>query len=240
MWKPTKGPLHATVLKGVVMARATKAKKDALDGAQYWSKDKTPKDYMTGADGKRPGETKPPNGEMTSDLSYGSIQGVSLPPRSIWKEGKYLDGNWTKQSDKEYRTWVISGEGTPGNYLIRRYVLPSEIATDPNPDHPTDWPKGPGKGSATAKKTTTSAPSLPVGIRFRCPGCGHWYRESDLAGHAKVCPGQEGGSADWAIACECCDSLDDTAKCKQGFPRKKPEAPAEKKEVEDGGGAPAA
>jgi hypothetical protein len=196
----------------------------------------------------------------TTTLEH-SLQHVTIPPRSVWSEGYYLtaspvaDGKTEYEADRDFRTWVVPGEGTPGNFKERRYVLPEEIATSPDPKHPADWPKdifktspytggwrGSKDGTVTQTKTKTqakktpvkSAPPLPVGIRFRCPYCGHWYKEMDLAGHSKVCPGTQEGEGDWAIACECCESLDDTAKCKKGFPRPKPKAAAAPPETKDG------
>jgi hypothetical protein len=200
-----------------------KKKKDEMDGAQflYGGDGKTPADYMddpvTGLRGKASG---PPAHTVAVSLKDG-VGDVTLPPRSIWQQGKYKSDS--DQSSPGYSTWVVSGEGTPGNYATREYKLPADIAVQPLPKHPADWTKAQkekswGKNSGTKKSETTSS-LLPFGIRFRDPNCGHWFRESDLAGHAKVCPGFEGGESDWAIECECCTSLDDTAKCKPGFPR---------------------
>lgn len=131
---------------------------------------------------------------------------------------------------------MVDGEGTPGNYLWRSYLLPEDIATASQiPKHPADWPK-PKNQTKTGYYSTSGgsqqkakAPSLPFGVRFQCPGCGHWYKESDLAGHAQVCPKTDGGLSMWAIECSCpCPSLDDTAKCKPGFPRKPPTPEAKK------------
>ena len=57
-------------------------------------------------------------------------------------------------------------------------------------------------------------------LRIRCPGCGHWFSEHDLSSHVNnCCPGKEGENGDWAIECECCDSLDKTVMLKKGFPK---------------------
>jgi hypothetical protein len=213
-----------------------------MDGAQYWKPGAKPADYMAAADGLRPNEKTKPAGEMVTMLDHGTAF-APLPPRSIWIEGEWL-ADASAATDEDYRTWVVSGEGTPGNFKTRKYIVPEQVAADVNPKHPADWSlalkKSPTTQMQTTKTTVSKAPSLPVGIRFRCPGCGHWYREIDLAGHAKVCPGKEEGESDWAISCECCISLDDTAKAKQGFPRPKPKVEAKKEVKKDGGGTQAA
>jgi len=246
------------------------SKKDLLDGANYWKEGAVPADYMADKEtGLRSGEKEKPKGFMTTnlDLSSNSMKHMPLPPRSIWKTGKWKMDKWdpAKVGDEDYRTWIVSGEGTPGNFIERRYIVPEEAAYDQACRHPADWPKSffpkaAGKtktgyyGTQSQTTAKATAPALPFGIRFRCPGCGHWYKEDGLAGHAKVCP--KDGEQDWAIACECCHSLDDTAKAKAGFPRKvvakvetAPEVveqepgkkPAPKKEVKkDGGGTSAA
>lgn len=224
---------------------------DPLDGAQYWNRSAKPADYMTDkTTGLRKGEKEKPHGRSMTTLEHG-IKHVTLPPRSVWVLGSYLL-EWAQydvnsndnDQDRDLRTWVTSGEGTPGNFEERHYVVPDEISGAAIPEHPADWkasvfkksPFGyPTDGTVTTKggkkPAAKAAPPLPVGIRFRDPNCGHWFREGDLAGHSKVCPGTQGGESDWAIACECCESLDDTAKCKPGFPRPKPPV-AEKPEEE--------
>ena len=64
------------------------------------------------------------------------------------------------------------------------------------------------------------AKPVPMNVRYRCGGCGHWFKENDLAAHAThCCPGIKGDDSDWAILCECCDTLDEVSKRKPGFPR---------------------
>jgi hypothetical protein len=209
--------------------RTRKKKEDVMDGAQYphsGATSATPADYMDDpVTGTRKHNSVPPSGHMKTDLEYEtSLRYAVLPPRSIWKKG-----TWMGNSGNEYRTWVVDGQGTPGNYEERRYLLPYRVAEEPLPPHPADWKKGvweKNPSTGDTKTPTTKAAALPFGIRFRDPKCGHWFRETDLVAHAKVCPGLQDGESDWAIECECCTSLDDTAKCKPGFPRPKPKPAA--------------
>ncbi len=136
--------------------------------------------------------------------------------------------------------WVVSGEGTTGNNLYRVYKLPEEIAKRVDPHHPLMWPKkfrpDPppktvttyggshplGRGS-TYTPPKPSPPPIPAGVRYRCSGCGHWFSQSDLPGHAMVCG--KGEDADWAMMChsDCgCRTLDEASRPKPGFPRVKP------------------
>lgn len=79
---------------------------------------------------------------------------------------------------------------------------------------------GTGTQSKAAWQTTTKEKDsgLPFGVRIRCTKCGHWFKTDDLVGHVQCCPAVNEFS-DWAIACECCRSLDLTATVKPGFPR---------------------
>lgn len=150
-------------------------------------------------------------------------------------------GNHTTVVDKrdEFSTWVTPGDGTPGNYKWRLYTLPDSVASNNldaqlRPKHPMMWTKAlktgnqqklaTGSGSGTSYGTGwssgTSKPEskLPLGTRIRCTQCGHWFRVDDLQGHVACCP-QVNQFTDWAIGCECCASMDDTATVKPGFPR---------------------
>lgn len=157
-----------------------------------------------------------------------------------------------------YRTWCVTGEGCPGAWSVVAYTVPQEVATETKPHHPVMWPKrlkeragashvtwGGFSGTPSVPSTpkipeAPKPPPLPLGLRFRCPGCGHWFKEADLGSHAKtVCPGNPDTSHDWAIMCDerCgCRTLDDVSKCKEGFPRPKPEpivAPVAETEQEE-------
>lgn len=153
--------------------------------------------------------------------------------------------------------YLVTGEGTPGNCNIRVYILPIEIARDKEPDHPAIWPERLQNGTATtfynsyaengwASRNQVTAtpkppvaakppapPPLPHNIRIRCTGCGHWWKVDDLPKHANnCCPGkEETKTSDWAIICECCDTLDEVAECKPGFPRPVVKKKEEKKPV---------
>lgn len=105
-------------------------------------------------------------------------------------------------------------------------------------------PKPAAPSTATPLTKTVSA-SLPTGVRIR-HACGHWFSESALANHAKVCAvdNGEGAEAMWAVACdkECgCEyiegfptaahvlgvkTLDHVSRCKPGYP-----PPIKEKEV---------
>lgn len=159
-------------------------------------------------------------------------------------------GDRTKTPIELFPYWLTSGEGTTGNNLYRLWLLPDEIAKKPDPPHPKMWRKelqekkyplaGLGYGGGGTKPSitpTVKAPSIPAGVRYRCPGCGHWYAQGDLPGHAQVCG--KGEDADWAMMChsDCgCRNLDEACKPKAGFPRPKPEPkveePVEKPAVE--------
>lgn len=82
-------------------------------------------------------------------------------------------------------------------------------------------------------KAKTAVQKLPAGMRLRCRGCGHWFKEDDLKPHAEnVCPGMDGnnGESDWGLMCapECgCKTLHEAVTLKPGYPKLKPK----KKEV---------
>lgn len=155
----------------------------------------------------------------------------------------------------QHEAYVVTGAGTPGNWSARIYLLPEHQAKKPEPEHPLRWGKfwqearkhpqvlGGGNshylnslGTRSWGATAPAPPAppkppapkpLPHNIRIRCVGCGHWWKVDDLPKHAEnCCPGLNGGFSDWAIMCECCDTLDEVAQCLPGFPR-----PTEKKEV---------
>ena len=211
-----------------------------------FNKEKNPYDFLTDEKtGKRPGENGPPNGFTTVDLRQG-IEGLTLPPLAIWTTGMWgneipitmLEEFTTQPKAKEFEAWITTGEGTPSNFKWRIHILPEKLASVVTPKHPLTWPpeykqkpsqsyqnwSGYTKYAPQPKKqTAATAPvsTLPVGIRFRCPGCGHWWKESTLAPHStSCCPGLNGGESDWAIMCECCLTLDEVATIKPGFPRK--------------------
>jgi hypothetical protein len=101
-----------------------------------------------------------------------------------------------------------------------------------------------GTQTGASKPPAAKAPALPAGVRMRCPGCGHWFAMSDLPGHNQVCG--KGEEADWALMCDVrcgCETLDDVAKPKPGFPKviakKEEEKPdGEVVEVSGSGDAP--
>lgn len=206
---------------------------------------KKPEDFLDNPEtGLRPQEAKKPFGIVSQDLRYGDMKFKVLPAEEIWESGQWLDqidkeeqDLFTQIRDKDvFSCWVVTGEGTPGNYLYRCYLVPDTVAATMGPDHPLTWDT-----EKTASKTTTSwgkkdEHKLPFGMRYQCVGCGHWFKQDDLAGHVmNTCPGVHEGS-NWAIMCECgstCTSLDAVSVCKPGFPRKKQEteAPEEKPEM---------
>ena len=219
------------------MIRMSRAK-NPNRGARILTSGAQPKDFFTNKQtGLRPNEQKPPEGVMVLDLTTNNQQ-CNLPTVTIWEAGEWLvsmDDDEQELIKKDaylngksamflHNVYVVSGEGTPGNYKWRAYRLPEEQAGYLEPKHPMDWPKKPGGlfpiGGTKTTTTTQSTHKLPYGIRFVCPGCGHWYDEMDLASHVNnCCPGSEGEDVTWALKCECCSSLDDTVKIKPGFPK---------------------
>jgi len=216
-----------------------------------------PEDFLTDpATGMRSGEQTKPNGTIVIDLKHSKdLEHKTIVPFAVWDKGEWFQDlkpdireMVTNVPEKdEFNTFVCSGEGTPGNYMFRCYVLPADIAGQAIPEHPTkwlpdkyDWAKNntesrSGWGGGWSKKDDKSytSSSLPLGLKIRCLGCGHWYSERDLKDHVQnCCPAVNGEDGDWAMACACCESLDNTAKTKPGFPRKM-KAPTPAAEVQD-------
>lgn len=226
---------------------------------------------MTDPDtGLRPDERNKPSGSAVVDMANGIRDWMIIPSVATWERGKWYleldqklrDSLHMVKAEVEWETWVVSGEGTPGNFLIRCYVVPNKVGQAQDPKHPSTWSKNlkekgdnKPKELATpwrrpdengqymgfhqptpvpAKPTPPKPPPLPFGIRFRCRGCGHWWKESDLAPHSThCCPGESGTEgSDWAILCECCDTLDEVSQCKPGFPLDKKEGTTKGKETE--------
>lgn len=212
-------------------------------GYQFsWNKEKTPMDCLTDPEtGLRPDQKTPPAGLIGSWLTTG-IEHTTLPPLKIWNEGVWMtefvqehpDIQVNTRGDERFNTWVTSGEGTPGNYAWRSFVLPDDEARDLNPKHPKMWPKV--KTSWGGKESTTTIPCI---TRFRCQGCGHWFQNIDMKEHVELaCPGQQPSrTTEWVIPCDskCCESLDKMAECKPGFPVPKPAVPVGVEVVAGGG-----
>lgn len=119
-------------------------------------KDKTPEDYMANPEtGIRPGDQKQPWGVAKTDITKG-IEGATIPGMAVWEAGKWCSdlsdkarGFFATVTEKEeWATWCVSGEGTPGNYAFRAYVLPKDLATSQFPRHPSQWPDNIKKGRA--------------------------------------------------------------------------------------------
>lgn len=236
-----------------------RTKKDPMLVGYHFSyaQEKNPYDFITDpVTGCRPTQKSPPSGHILHNLRFG-ISAATLPPLEIWKQGDWLNGmdeslfasqftNYSTSVNEAdaFDTWVTPGEGTPGNYKWRMYVLPGTMSQHGldqqlRPKHPMLWTKELKAGNqttfATGKggtKTTYGSggwasgwtgsakpeSKLPLGTRIRCTQCGHWFRVDDLQGHVQCCP-QVNQFSDWAIGCECCASMDDTATVKDGFPR---------------------
>jgi hypothetical protein len=189
-----------------------------------------------------------------------------LPPKEIWDTGVWFVQLTNEQQasitttigNNAWECWIVNGEGTPGNFMARIYVVPEGIAAEMEPDHPLLWPDKhkittgfsyggysggysgnhsyQGTSQVSTRPPTTQAQALPTGIRFRCAECGHWFKQTDLAPHkTNCCPGkEESRESDWAILCECCQTLDQVGQCKPGFPRPKKEVvPKEKTESKE-------
>ncbi len=226
-----------------------------LTGYQFQvEKGSTPYDHMPNEDGLRGNARTKPSGMIRHDLSNGIPDYATLPPLAIWRRGIWFDELTKKQQEafptvrgpEERSSWIVPGEGTPGNYLFRVYLCPDEIADRPFPHHPIMWPQKLKQAApparmgfsqptplppATSLPPVQRAPSLPANIRFRC-SCGHWWKEFDLPKHKmNCCPADNAnGESDWAIMCECCTTLDEVSRCKPGFPRPKAVS-TDKKEV---------
>jgi len=220
--------------------------------------DKTPADFIDDpVTGIRPGSyaKKKPLGCGFVDLSEGIRSYHVIPPVAIWDRGKWYDqlelqtqNAINVKPDDERQTWIVSGQGTPGDFVLRAYKVPEKIAEFQAAKHPADWSKkhkekgdkkesllGDGYSTyswsgyqpATKAKPPSppKPPPIPTGVTFRCVGCGHWFEgETKLAGHAThCCPGSSNWGdegSDWVIACKCCLTFDETAVCKPGYPRK--------------------
>jgi hypothetical protein len=233
-----------------------------MDGAFFTTSEKTPIAFMPDkVTGLRPGETRQPTMEIKHKLDTSTgISGITLPPRSIWKQGKYLSDLLPKgqeHTDEEWRTWVVPGEGTPGNFKHRLYLLPKGIAKNPEPDHPADWSewykKGQGNkpvsqgssygysgsyGGGTWKQQPKQQASsgLPKGTVIRCTGCGHFFDMDDLKIHGQsgVCPSEQGDMVLFVMPCECHpDDPIGTATLMDGFPVKKAEQPKQDDKKEE-------
>jgi len=232
---------------------------DVMDGAAYpfgAPEGSTPLDFMDDENGERSygfhtgggvsgsGKRKP-WGTAVANLKDGIADKI-IPPRSIW-----VKGDWKGDRGEAYYTWVVSGEGTPGSYLEREYRIPDQISKEMVPAHPADWPQhlqkkkgGFGFSGASSSGASSSllggksSGHLPLGLRIRCPGCGHFFKDSDLATHAKsqACAAVQDDPAMWVIECECHPGdLQIAATCLEGFPLPKPEpkpAPAGEDPVE--------
>lgn len=231
-------------------ARTTKkpaAKNDPwLKGHQFtYETEKNPYDYVNDpATGLRPNEKVLPSGGMLTDMNKGT-QGVTIPPLAVWETGdwfndeialelekpsarqSYANNSWRPREADEFDTWVVDGQGTPGNWRYRLYILPEDISRTNLlqgnvPKHPMNWPealkKGTGVSGYSSSWSSPKGPSLPLGTRIRCQQCGHWFEVDDLKDHIECCPGVH-GEGDWVIKCECPCSLDDTAKVKPGYPK---------------------
>lgn len=212
-----------------------------MDGANFASelfREKTPIDFVTNPQtGLRPGERIPAKGAVVVDLSRVTtpqrLRFYNLPPRSIWEKGKWKSDE--TDSEKDFNTWVTSGEGTPGNYVTREYVLPDVPAYAPVPEHPSDWsdndfPKEEKKSSWWTPPAQSSPPKassgIPSSVRVRCGGCGHFYEMDDLVDHNKSgsCPADQGEVAMFVMMCECCSSLQEAATVLPSFGKKEPVA----------------
>jgi len=201
-------------------------KDDPLDGAQFpgAGKDARPEDFYAREDGMRPHNNSRPYGQILVDLTSG-LMGRTLPPRVIWRAGEW-------SVDKGYEDcWVTSGEGTPGNYKRRLFRLPHEQTQKVIPKHPADWPKhlreSSSSGSYYSGGPSSSSKSyssgLPWELRVACPGCGHFFKNSELPDHAKyACPSQQDKPVLWAMQCACHTVITPTVL--PGFPIKPPQA----------------
>lgn len=175
--------------------------------------------------------------------------GKPYDKRAWWADEIIEEGgiptNVGKMTQTErYSTWVCSGEGQPGAWKYVAYTVPTSQAGAQVPKHPIMWPKelkeytghcpsitGSGFTSyqarpvvAPAAPPAPQAPPMPIGLRARCPGCGHFFKLDDLKAHTQwACPGNRDNDGSFGIMCDdkCgCRTLHEAMVCKPGFPRK--------------------
>jgi hypothetical protein len=136
------------------------------------------------------------------------------------------DAEKDNKDDRPWRSGYGWGNGHESSPLVKTPPPRGTTTTLPGPKSPT-----------------TYTATMPVGVKFRCPTCGHWYKETDFVTHNKhsLCPGLDNGIADWTIICDdkCgCEllpsfptphhtlgekTLDHVSAPKPGFPRPKRE-----------------
>lgn len=246
--------------KTTVKPQAPKKKKaaappDPLDGGSFGAgglqPGKTWLDYTD--DPERPGyrlgvSTQQISGKTTIDLTRGIRDSHVIPPKGIWERGQWKNKNPSADDGNE---WVVSGQGTPGNWEFRIYQVPPHMSFEAEPPHPSKWKKAdrevrpyetssawlpkpaqsqyqssqPWKSAPQPKKITTASSGLPNSVRMLCIGCGHYFKVDDLVDHAKtgVCPSQQGEIVNIVQPCACCLSIFESATVREGFPKKKPE-----------------
>lgn len=211
-----------------------KKRDDPMDGAHFVGQgNRTPADFMTQEDGKRPNETKEPWGEVHIDLTNG-VEGRTIVSKTAWNDGEWQTAALNAVGWDE---WVVTGEGSPGNYLRRIYKIPKEEAEKPRPRHPSQWPKTMREGKKYSGSTWSdskykgTAPSsvgsgLPWELRIRCVGCGHFFKTGDLADHAKyACAATQEPPVLWVMPCSCHpNDLQVAASVLEGFPTTPPQA----------------
>src|SRR5215831_5386920 len=142
---------------------------DLLRGYQFGNQQmyqgKTPLDYIADPVTKiRPGSTmkKEPNGYTTVEFQEGVRPWHIIPPVAIWNKGQWYDQLDKKLQDAvhvsavdEREAFICSGEGTPGDYLLRVYIVPIDVAKHQEPKHPSQWTKK-QKEEGDGKKVTGS------------------------------------------------------------------------------------
>lgn len=149
---------------------------------------KVPTDYQTNkTTGLRKDMTMKPVGVVKHNLRTG-IGGAVLPPLITWKAGKYLTELSKEGQDtfgkyvndwEEFDAFVVTGEFTPGNYLARIYVLPKDISTSHEPDHPADWPEKLRKGNAV-----TSYNQEASGVSWKTASEKNWSVGGGYSGYS--------------------------------------------------------
>ena len=148
-------------------------------------RDKIPEDFIADPKtGLRPGERQKPSGVTKTFIDKGFTEWTAFPPVEVWDRGVWFvmlteeqqKALGTTVGANAWETWVVNGEGSPGNFLMRLYVVNDIIAAEVEPLHPMLWlekhkrPSGP----------TTHTGHASVGVTGFSSGWAHQQNNSTL------------------------------------------------------------
>lgn len=128
-----------------------------------------PEDYFPDEEtGLRPKEKVKAAGVTKTFIDKGIPTHTILPPIEVWERGTWfvlMNDDQQKAlanivGSDSWESWIVNGEGTPGNFLARIYVVNSDAAADVECDHPLNWPE---KHKKPPGSTTTMGFSQPTG-----------------------------------------------------------------------------